>query len=315
LKRSRIGTIYHKPALKEKVIECLITDRSGTYIDATLGTGGHAEAVLEELNEGGKLLGIDRDSDSLRISKERLRRFGKKVDFFSQSYSHLPEILKSLNLEKISGVLFDLGLSSYQLENPERGFSYSIYGPLDMRFDQSEGTKALDVVNEYPAEELTRIFKEYGEERFSKKIAQAIVQNRRIKKIETTKELKDIVKSILKTKGDIKTLSRIFQALRIEVNDELSGLKNGLDAGIEALAPGGRVCVISYHSVEDRIVKSRFSELAKGCTCPPDFPVCTCGEKKVLKILTRKPVIPDEKEIEKNPRARSAKLRVAEKIG
>lgn len=315
MKRSRIGTIYHKPALKEKVIECLITDRSGTYIDATLGTGGHAEAVLEELNEGGKLLGIDRDSDSLRISKERLRRFGKKVDFFSQSYSHLPEILKSQNLKMISGVLFDLGLSSYQLENPERGFSYSIYGPLDMRFDQSEGTKALDVVNEYPAEELTRIFKEYGEERFSKKIAQAIIQNRRIKKIETTKELKDIVKSILKTKGDIKTLSRIFQALRIEVNDELSGLKNGLDAGIEALAPGGRVCVISYHSVEDRIVKSRFSELAKGCTCPPDFPVCTCGGKKVLKILTRKPVIPDEKEIEENPRARSAKLRVAEKIG
>ena len=315
MKRSRIGTIYHKPALKEKVIECLITDRSGTYVDATLGTGGHAEAVLEELNEGGKLLGIDRDSDSLRISKERLRRFGKKVDFFNQSYSHLPEILKSQNLEKISGVLFDLGLSSYQLENPERGFSYSIYGPLDMRFDQSEGTKALDVVNEYTAEELTRIFKEYGEERFSKKIAQAIVQNRRIKKIETTKELKDIVKSILKTKGDIKTLSRIFQALRIEVNDELSELKNGLDAGIEALAPGGRVCVISYHSVEDRIVKSRFFELAKGCSCPPDFPVCTCGGKKVLKILTRKPVIPDEKEIEENPRARSAKLRVAEKIG
>jgi len=315
LKRLKIGTIYHKPVLKEKVIEYLITDKSGTYVDATMGTGGHAEAVLEELNEGGKLLGIDRDSDSLRISKERLRRFGKKVDFFNQSYSHLPEILKSQNLEKISGVLFDLGLSSYQLENPERGFSYSIYGPLDMRFDQSEGTKALDVVNEYTAEELTRIFKEYGEERFSKKIAQAIVQNRRIKKIETTKELKDIVKSILKTKGDIKTLSRIFQALRIEVNDELSELKNGLDAGIEALAPGGRVCVISYHSVEDRIVKSRFFELAKGCSCPPDFPVCTCGGKKVLKILTRKPVIPDEKEIEENPRARSAKLRVAEKIG
>jgi 16S rRNA (cytosine1402-N4)-methyltransferase len=314
LKRSRIGTIYHKPVLKEKVIEYLITDRSGTYVDATLGTGGHAEAVLEELNEGGKLLGIDRDNDSLKISKERLRRFGKKVDFFNQSYSHLPEILKSQNLEKISGVLFDLGLSSYQLENPERGFSYSIYGPLDMRFDQSEGTKALDVVNEYPAEELTRIFKEYGEERFSKRIAQAIVLNRKIKKIESTKELKDIVKSILKTKGDIKTLSRVFQALRIEVNEELSELKKGLDAGIEALVPGGRVCVISYHSLEDRIVKNKFSELAKGCTCPPDFPVCSCGGKKVLKILTRKPVIPDEKEVEGNPRARSAKLRVAEKI-
>ena len=314
MKRSRIGTIYHKPVFKEKVIEYLITDRSGTYVDATLGTGGHAEAILEHLSEKGKLLGIDRDKDSLEISKERLRRFGKKVDFFNQSYSHLPEILKSQNLEKVNGVLFDLGLSSYQLDTPERGFSYSTEGPLDMRFDREEGRKATDVLNEYPVEELTKIFKEYGEERFSKKIAQAIVQNRKVKKIESTKELKEIVKSILKTKGDIKTLSRVFQALRIEVNNELSELKKGLDAGIEALAPVGRVCVISYHSLEDRIVKNRFSELAKGCTCPPNFPVCTCGGKKVLKILTRKPVIPDEKEVEGNPRARSAKLRVAEKI-
>jgi 16S rRNA (cytosine1402-N4)-methyltransferase len=315
LKRSRIGTIYHNPVLREKVIECLITDRSGTYIDATLGTGGHAEAILEELDEEGKLLGIDRDNDSLKISKGRLRRFGKKVEFLNQSYSHLPEISKSQNLERISGVLFDLGLSSYQLDNPERGFSYSAEGPLDMRFDQEEGKKAFDVINEYCVEELTRIFKEYGEERFSKKIAQAIVQNRKVKKIESTKELKDIVKSILKTKGDTKTLSRVFQALRIEVNDELSELKAGLDAGIEVLVPEGRVCVISYHSLEDRIVKKRFSDLAKGCICPPDFPICTCGGKKVLRILTRKPVIPDEKEIEENPRARSAKLRVAEKIG
>ena len=315
MNRSRIGTIYHNPALREKVIEYLITDRSGTYVDATLGTGGHAEAILEELNERGKLLGIDRDSDSLKISEERLRRFGKKVDFFNQSYSHLPEILISQNLEMISGVLFDLGLSSYQLENPDRGFSYSTEGPLDMRFDREEGRKAAEVLYEYPGEELFRIFKEYGEERFSKRIARAIVQNRKIKKIESTKELKDIVKSISKTKGDIKTLSRIFQALRIEVNDELSELKKGLDAGIEALTPGGRVCVISYHSLEDRIVKNRFSARAKGCTCPPEFPVCTCGGKKMLKILTRKPVIPDEKEIEENPRARSAKLRAAEKIG
>jgi len=315
LNRSRIGTIYHNPALREKVIEYLITDRSGTYVDATLGTGGHAEAILEELNERGKLLGIDRDSDSLKISEERLRRFGKKVDFFNQSYSHLPEILISQNLEMISGVLFDLGLSSYQLENPDRGFSYSTEGPLDMRFDREEGRKAAEVLYEYPGEELFRIFKEYGEERFSKRIARAIVKNRKIKKNESTKELKDIVKSISKTKGDIKTLSRIFQALRIEVNDELSELKKGLDAGIEALAPSGRICVISYHSLEDRIVKNRFSALAKGCTCPPEFPVCTCGGKKVLKILTRKPVIPDEKEIEENPRARSAKLRAAEKIG
>jgi len=315
LKKSRIGTIYHKPVLKDKVIEYLITDKSGTYIDATLGTGGHAETILEHLGEKGRLLGIDKDNDSLKIAEERLRRFGKKVEFFNQSYSHLPEILKNQNLEKISGVLFDLGLSSYQLDNPERGFSYSAEGPLDMRFDQEEGKKAIDVINEFGIEELTRVFKEYGEERFSKKIAQAIVQNRKFKKIESTKELKDIVKSILKTKGDTKTLSRVFQALRIEVNDELFELKKGLDTGIEALVPGGRVCVISYHSLEDRIVKNRFSELVKGCTCPPDFPVCICGGKKVLKILTRKPVTPDEKEIQENTRARSAKLRAAEKIG
>jgi len=314
LKKSRIGTIYHKPVLKEKVIEYLIIDKSGTYVDATVGTGGHAASILEQLNEGGKLLGTDKDNESIKIAEERLRRFEKKVEFFNQSYSHLPEILKSQNVEKIRGVLFDLGLSSYQLDTPERGFSYSDNGPLDMRFDQQNGKTAFKVINNYTAEELTRVFKEYGEERFSKKIAQAIIQNRKFKKIESTKELKDIVKSIIKTKIDMKTLSRVFQALRIEVNNELSELKKGLDAGVEALVPGGRVCVISYHSLEDRIVKNRFSELAKGCTCPPDFPVCTCGGKKILKVLTRKPVIPDQEEIEENPRARSAKMRVAEKI-
>ena len=314
MKKSRIGTIYHKPVLKEKVIEYLIIDKSGTYVDATVGTGGHAASILEQLNEGGKLLGTDKDNESIKIAEERLKRFEKKVEFFNQSYSHLPEILKSQNVEKIRGVLFDLGLSSYQLDTPERGFSYSDNGPLDMRFDQQNGKTAFKVINNYTAEELTRVFKEYGEERFSKKIAQAIIQNRKFKKIESTKELKDIVKSIIKTKIDMKTLSRVFQALRIEVNNELSELKKGLDAGVEALVPGGRVCVISYHSLEDRIVKNRFSELAKGCTCPPDFPVCTCGGKKILKVLTRKPVIPDQEEIEENPRARSAKMRVAEKI-
>ncbi len=314
MRKSRVGTIYHEPVLKEKVIEYLITDASGTYVDATVGTGGHAEAILESLNLNGKLIGIDRDNDSLEIAREKLGRFGKRAQFFNQSYSHLPEILQDQNLNKINGVLFDLGISSYQLDNPDRGFSHSAEGSLDMRFNREEGKRATEVVNEYPVEELARIFKEYGEERFSKKIAQAIVQKRKIKKIESTKELRDIVKSLLYTKRDIKPLSRIFQALRIEVNDELSELKKGLDAGIEALAQGARACVISYHSLEDRIVKNKFSELAKGCICPPNFPVCTCGKEKELKILTRKPVIPDEKEIEENPRARSAKLRVAEKI-
>jgi 16S rRNA (cytosine1402-N4)-methyltransferase len=296
------------------VIEYLITDKSGIYIDATLGGGGHSERILEELNEGGRLLGIDRDEDSLKISQKRLRRFGKKVSFFQQSYSQIPELLKNLNLDKIDGILFDLGFSSYQLDDPERGFSYSSKGPLDMRFDQNESKKAEEVVNEYPVEKLSQIFKEYGEERFSKRIAQAIVQNRRVKRIETTQALKDIVRSILKTRYDLKTLSRIFQALRIEVNQELSELKKGLESGIEALGSSGRICAISYHSLEDRLVKNKFYELSKGCNCPPDFPVCVCGGKKTLQVLTRKPLIPEKEEIRENPRARSAKLRAAEKI-
>jgi len=314
LKRSKVETVYHKPVLKEKVIQYLITDRSGTYIDGTLGTGGHAERILEELSERGNLLGIDKDIDSIKISQQRLRRFGRKVRFFHQSYSQIPELLNSLNLKKIDGVILDLGLSTYQLDNPERGFSYSLDGPLDMRFDQREDKKALKVVNEYRVEELTKIFKEYGEERFSKRMAQAIVQNRKVKRIETTKELKDIIKSILKTRNDIKTLSRIFQALRIEVNDELFELKKGLEDGIEVLSPGGRICVISYHSLEDRLIKEKFLELSKGCVCPPDFPVCICGGKRTLQVLTRKPAIADEKEIRSNPKARSAKLRAAEKV-
>ncbi|MDP2960331.1 MAG: 16S rRNA (cytosine(1402)-N(4))-methyltransferase RsmH, partial [candidate division Zixibacteria bacterium] len=275
---------------------------------------GHSERILEELNEGGRLLGIDKDEDSLKISQKRLRRFGKKASFFQQSYSQIPELLKNLNLDKIDGILFDLGFSSYQLDDPERGFSYSSKGPLDMRFNQNESKKAEEVVNEYPVEKLSQIFKEYGEERFSKRIAQAIVQNRRVKRIETTQALKDIVRSILKTRYDLKTLSRIFQALRIEVNQELSELKKGLESGIEALGSGGRIGVISYHSLEDRLVKNKFYELSKGCSCPPDFPVCVCGGKKTLQVLTRKPVIPEKEEIRENPRARSAKLRAAEKI-
>jgi 16S rRNA (cytosine1402-N4)-methyltransferase len=291
-----------------------VTDKAGIYLDATIGTGGHAEAILEELNERGDLLGIDKDENSLGIAQRRLRRFGKKVRYFHQSYSLIPELLDNLKIDKIEGIIIDLGLSSYQLERPERGFSYSVDGPLDMRFDKSEDKSAFDVVNEYPLEELIRIFREYGEERFSRRIAQAIVQNRKVRRIESTRELRDIITSILKTKDDIKTLSRIFQALRIEVNDELRELEKGLENGIKALSPGGRLCVISYHSLEDRIVKRKFTLLSKGCVCPPEFPVCVCGGKKVLKVLTRKPVMAEEKEIKENPKARSAKLRAAEKI-
>ncbi|MDH4222228.1 MAG: 16S rRNA (cytosine(1402)-N(4))-methyltransferase RsmH [candidate division Zixibacteria bacterium] len=307
--------VWHKPVLLERVIEFLITDKSGIYVDATIGTGGHAERILRELNENGKLIGIDKDEDSLKISEQRLRRFGKKVIFFHQSYIQLPEILKRLSLESIKGLLLDLGLSSYQLEKAERGFSYSLKGPLDMRFDQKEVKSALQVVNGYPFERLKKIFRDYGEERYSSRIAQAIVQNRKVKKIDTTKELKDIIQSILRTKNDeIKTLSRVFQALRIEVNTELIELKEGLENGIKALAANGRICVLSYHSLEDRMVKEKFNMLARGCVCPPGYPVCVCGGKKSLMILTRKPITAEVSEIIENPKARSAKLRAAEKI-
>jgi 16S rRNA (cytosine1402-N4)-methyltransferase len=309
-----LKNIYHKPVLRDKIVEYLVTDKAGIYLDATIGTGGHAEAILEELNERGKLLGIDKDENSLGIAQRRLRRFGKKVRCFHQSYSLIPELLNNLKIDKIKGIVMDLGLSSYQLERPERGFSYSTDGPLDMRFDKREDKSAFEVVNKYPLEKLIRIFREYGEERFSKRIAQAIVQNRKVKRIENTRELRDITTSILKTKDDVKTLSRIFQALRIEVNDELAELEKGLENGIKALSTGGRLCVISYHSLEDRIVKHKFAQLSKGCICPPEFPVCVCGGKKVLKVLTRKPVMPEEKEIKENPKARSAKLRAAEKV-
>ena len=315
MKKSKVDEVWHKSVLSERVIQYLVTDRSGTYIDATIGTGGHAERILRELNGEGQLIGIDKDEDSLKISEHRLRRFGKKVRFFHQSYIQLPGIIKKLNLEKVNGLLYDLGLSSYQLENPERGFSYSLDGPLDMRFDKREEKCAIEVVNRYPLEELIKIFKNYGEERFSKRIAQAMVQNRKVKKIKTTKELRDIIKSILKTKkNDIKTLSRVFQALRIEVNAELFELTKGLENGIKALTLGGRICVLSYHSLEDRIIKEKFNLLARGCTCPPKYPACVCGGEKILQILTRKPVKAGVNEIIENPKARSAKLRVAEKI-
>jgi len=315
LRKLKDEEVWHKPVLLERVIEFLITDKSGIYVDATIGTGGHAERILRELNENGKLIGIDKDEDSLKISEQRLRRFGKKVIFFHQSYIQLPEILKRLSLESIKGLLLDLGLSSYQLEKAERGFSYSLKGPLDMRFDQKEVKSALQVVNGYPFERLKKIFRDYGEERYSSRIAQAIVQNRKVKKIDTTKELKDIIQSILRTKNDeIKTLSRVFQALRIEVNTELIELKEGLENGIKALAANGRICVLSYHSLEDRMVKEKFNMLARGCVCPPGYPVCVCGGKKSLMILTRKPITAEVSEIIENPKARSAKLRAAEKI-
>jgi len=314
-KTPRKNNLTHIPVLLDQVLEYLLVDPDGTYIDTTVGGGGHSEGILKKLSSKGKLIGIDRDEDALRYSKEKLEKFSHKVSFFKVNFGDLSPFLIDLKINDISGFLFDLGLSSLQLENPERGFSYLKEGPLDMRMDTSQTEKALDVVNQYSAYELSKIFFQYGEERYSRPIAQEIVKRRKKEKIKTTKQLKDAIESKVNPKYRIKSLSRIFQAIRIEVNDELQELEKGLNSAVGFLRPNGRICVIAYHSLEDRLVKFTFNRLSKGCICPPEFPKCICGREalKELEILTKKPIRPETEEIERNPKARSAKLRVAER--
>jgi 16S rRNA (cytosine1402-N4)-methyltransferase len=314
-KTPRKNKLTHIPVLLNQVLEYLLVDPDGTYIDATVGGGGHSEGILKKLSSKGKLICIDRDEDALRYSKKRLEKFGHKVSFFKVNFGDLSPFLIDLRINNISGFLFDLGLSSLQLENPERGFSYLKEGPLDMRMDTSQTKKALAVVNLYSAYELSKIFFQYGEERYSRPIAQEIVKRRKQEKIKTTKQLKDAIESEVNPKYRIKSLSRIFQAIRIEVNDELQELEKGLNSAVGFLRPNGRICVITYHSLEDRLVKFTFNRFSKGCICPPEFPKCICGKEasKELEILTKKPIRPETEEIERNPKARSAKLRVAER--
>jgi len=304
----------HIPVLKETVVTYLLTDRSGTYVDCTLGGGGHAEALLSELDAGGTLVGLDVDDRAMEAAGRRLKRFGDRVTLVRADFSNLGQILADAGLTDVDGFLFDLGLSSIQLDAAGRGFSYRNDGPLDMRMDPSLTTSARDVVNWYTKNDLTRIFRDYGEERHAARISRAIIRAREGHPVETTSELAAIIRSAIPPRAPQKTLSRIFQAIRIEVNNELCKLKIALGTALEALKPGGRIVVIAYHSLEDRIVKSYFAGKAKGCICPPDFPACACGRKSQLKILTRRVVRPDEEEIDTNPRAHSARLRAAERI-
>jgi 16S rRNA (cytosine1402-N4)-methyltransferase len=308
-------SFVHIPVLAAQVKEHLLTDPDGIYFDATLGTGGHAEVILSELSCRGMLVGIDKDKEAIDFAENRLEKFRGRFKFAQLSFSEIPHLLKRLKIKKVSGFLFDLGICSLQLDKPERGFSYNLEGPLDMRMNQNQKLSAYEVVNDYPLRDLIKIFKEYGQERFSSLIAKALVKRRDRQNLKTTSQLKEIVESVINPRYRIKSLSRIFQAIRIEVNQEIDELKKGLDFAVNYLLPGGRLCFISYHSLEDRIVKAEFSKLSKGCVCPPDFPVCICQSKAVLKIITRKPIRPDEDEIEKNPRSKSAKLRVAMKAG
>jgi len=304
---------YHLPVMREEVVAYWITDRDGIYVDSTIGGGGHAEALLDRLTERGRLIGIDRDEEALAAAEERLRRFGRRVVLKQGVFSEMEAILTDLGLQDVSGVLFDLGVSSHQIDRPERGFSYRQDGPLDMRMGPHERTRtAADMVNTYSERALTDLFRRYGEERWSRRIARRICALREKKPFERTSELREAIVSVIPGRAPQKTLARIFQALRIAVNDEIGELERGLEAAIPLLKVGGRIAVLSYHSLEDRTVKRVFRKYSRGCQCPPGLPVCICGGQRVLKPVDS--AVPSVEEVQRNERARSARLRVAEKI-
>jgi len=304
--------MQHIPVLFHEVLDTLNLIPGGLYVDGTVGAGGHAQGILKAISPDGKLLGLDRDPAALEIAESRLAEFGNRVVLIHSSYSGLKSHLNNLSWKAVDGILLDLGLSSMQLDNPERGFSFRKAGPLDMRFDPSQPFSAADLVNESSKDDLADLIFRYGEERYSRKIAEAIIANR---PLEDTQELADIIESAIRnTPSRIHPATRTFQALRIAVNQELKALEAFLPTALESLNPGGRLAVIAFHSLEDRIVKQFFRKESKDCICPLEIPQCVCGHKKQLKEINRRPIRPEDKEISENPRSRSAKLRVAEKI-
>ena len=305
----------HRPVLLEECLEALAIRPDGTYLDGTLGRAGHSQAILRRLTTG-RLIGIDRDREAIGAARERLAEFGTRVTLVHGNFSDLGEILQNLGITGIDGMLFDLGVSSPQLDEPRRGFSYMHDAPLDMRMDETAALDARQVVNTWSGEELRRILYDYGEERCAPQIARAIVRFREARPIKTTGELVEIIRSAMPAKAlreKQHPAKRTFQAIRIAVNGELDALPPMLEAATAGLNPGGRLAVITFHSLEDRIVKQKLRELATGCTCPPEFPVCVCGKKPRLTLVSRKPIVSSPSELEENPRARSAKLRVAER--
>lgn len=309
-------TFEHKSVLLEETIENLAIKPNGIYVDGTLGGGGHSYEIAKRLRDG-RLIGIDQDSAAIQAAGERLKPFKDRVTIVRSNYCEMKKILNELEIQKVDGIMLDLGVSSYQLDTPERGFSYKEDAPLDMRMDTRSTKTAKDIVNNYSEMELFRIIRDYGEDNFAKNIAKHIVRMREEKPIETTFELIEAIKAAIPMKLRINTghpAKRTFQAIRIELNQELEVLKNTLQDMIELLNPGGRLCIITFHSLEDRIVKSSFKTNENPCTCPPDFPVCVCGKKSMGRVITRKPILPSEEELLYNSRAKSAKLRVFEKI-
>lgn len=307
----------HKSVLLEETVDSLNIKLDGIYVDGTLGGGGHAFEVCSRLGEKGRLIGIDQDADAIRAASERLSVFGDRVTVVRNNYVNIAEVLASLGIEKVDGIYLDLGVSSYQLDTAERGFTYREEdAPLDMRMDQRGSETAADIVNTYSESDLYRIIRDYGEDRFAKNIAKHIVKRRQEKPFETAGELAETIRAAIPARVRATgghPAKRTFQAIRIELNHELDVLENSIDRMIDFLNPGGRLSIITFHSLEDRIVKNRFRNNENPCTCPPEFPVCMCGKKSKGRVVTRKPIVPTEEELETNKRSKSSKLRVFER--
>ena len=306
----------HKSVLLEDTIEGLNIKPDGIYVDGTLGGAGHAREVCKKLSAKGRFIGIDQDQDAIIAASERLAAY-PQATIIRSNYCYMVPELAARGITKVDGILLDLGVSSYQLDNEERGFTYRVDAPLDMRMDQRQTLTASDIVNNYEEKELYRIIRDYGEDKFAKNIAKHIVAARQVKPITTTGELTEIIRESIPMKMQVKSghpEKRTFQAIRIELNRELDVLRDSLDGMIDLLDDGGRLCIITFHSLEDRIVKTIFRKNENPCTCPSDFPVCVCGKKSKGKVITRKPILPSEQEMEENPRSKSAKLRIFERI-
>jgi len=305
----------HKSVLLDETIEGLAIKPDGIYVDGTLGGGGHSYQICRNLSKQGRLIGIDQDDAAIEAATARLQEFADRVTVVRSNYCNMKNVLQELGIEKVDGIVLDLGVSSYQLDTVERGFSYKYDTDLDMRMDRRQTLTAKDIVNNYSEKELFRIFRDYGEEQFSQNIAKHIVRNRQEKEIQTTFELNEIIKAAIpaKMRTNGHPSKRVFQAIRIECNKELDVLRDTMDTMVELLNSGGRLSIITFHSLEDRIVKSAYRKYENPCTCPPEFPVCVCGKKPLGKSVSRKPILPSKEELEVNSRSKSAKLRVFEK--
>ena len=306
----------HKSVLLYETVDELNIKPDGIYVDGTLGGGGHSYEIASRLSDNGRLIGIDQDEDAIKAASKRLEPFKDRVTIVRNNYCNMDKVLNDLSIDKVDGIMLDLGVSSYQLDTAERGFTYNVDAKLDMRMDQRQEVTARDIVNDYSEYDLYRIIRDYGEDRFAKNIAKHIVAARKEKPIETTFELNDIIKAAIPMKVRATgghPSKRTYQAIRIELNRELEVLENSIDMMIDRLNKEGRLCIITFHSLEDRIVKVRFKNNENPCTCPPSFPTCVCGKKSKGKVITRKPIVPSDEELEENSRSKSSKLRVFER--